>query len=230
MNIEEQRAHYAAIKNRIAGRVPILPKPQMARPILPVQECTLEKERRHVVMLANGMPNTSPELKASLVCLLQAYNVFWTEVIGKGRSRRISNCRRAITWLLHLRGWSFPRIGEFLHCDHSSCVYAVDKANSWGRVPRKRQKKSTFDWSRDPIPVPKLRGNLTATIESILQYNNTTWTHLMAKVESSEVILARRHIILFLHQKEWRPIKISQLVKISDSNVSRCIKKYGNAS
>lgn len=230
MNIEEQRAHYAAIKSRIAGRVPILPKPQMAEPKQPMQECALEKERRHVAMLANGMPNTSSELKASLVCLLQAYNVFWTEVTGKGRARRISNCRRAITWLLHLRGWSFPRIGEFIHCDHSSCVYAVDKANSWGRVPRKRQKKSTFDWSRDPISVPKLRGNLTATIESILQYHNTTWAHLMAKVESSEVILARRHIILFLHQKGWGPSKISQLIKIYDSSISRCIKKYGAAA
>lgn len=230
MNIHEQRAHYAAIKNRIAGRVTILPKPQMAESKQPMQECALEKERRHVAMLANGIPNTSPDLKASIVCLLQAYNVFWTEVTGRGRARRISYCRRAITWLLHIRGWSFPRIGEFMHCDHSSAVHAVDRANSFGRREKRIAKKIIHDCVGDPILMPSLRGNLNASIEKILQQNETTWTHVFMKSNAPKPMMARRQIILFLYSKGWRCAKISNFIGLYNSNVSRCIRKYGKAS
>jgi len=228
MNIEEQRAHYAAIKNRIAGRVPIMAKPKAIKPIQPFEEYELEKERRHIAMLANGMPKLAPDIKASVVCLLQAYSVFWTEVIGKGRARRISNCRRAITWLLHTRGWTFPRIAELINCDHTSCVHAIDRANSWARNLKKGLKKATREWSGEYTPVPQLRGNMTEDIEAILARHGTTWTHVIVKAYLPEVILARRYIVLYLSKKDWKPAKIGRLLNINGSNVTRTIQKYGS--
>jgi hypothetical protein len=229
VNIEEQRAHYAAIKNRISGRVPVVLKPA-TKPVQPIIEYAFEREQRRIAMLANGMPNMAPDLRASVISMLQAYGVFWTEVTGKGRARRISYCRRAITWILHTRGWSFPRIGEFMKCDHSSAVYAIDKINSFARCEKRIAKKAKREWNGDPIPVPKLRGSLTASIEKILQDNETTWAHVIVKSNAPKAMMARRQIILFLHAKRWNVAKISRLIHLYSSNVSRCIAKYGKAS
>lgn len=228
MNLEEQRAHYAAIKDRISGRIPVRLKP--IAPIKTHPEDHLEKERRHVAMLTSGMPSIASDLKASISCLLQAYGVFWTEVTGRCRARRISNCRRAITWLLHTRGWSFPRIGELLNCDHTSSVHAIDKANSWARNLKKGVKKATREWSGEYTPVPQLRGNLTEDIEAILAKHGTTWTHVIVKADLPEVVLARRYIVLYLHKKDWRPAKIGRLININGSNVTRTIQKYGKST
>lgn len=225
MNLEEQRAHYATIKDRLSGRVPVQKKnPHSTRMS---DEDRFEKERAHIASLANGLPNMPRDLKASIVCLLRAYDVFWTEVTGRCRTRRISHCRRAIIWLLHLRGWSLPRTSELINCDHTSCCHALDKANSWARNLKKGTKKATREWNGEYTPVPQLRGNLTKDIEAILEKNKTTWTHIIIKADLPEVILARREIVLYLHEKEWGPAKIAKLVNMYDSGTSRIIKKYG---
>jgi len=135
MNAQELIAHYAAVKNRIAPRdaravsIKIPPK---------IEIDPLEKERRRIALLTYGMPVIAPDVRYSIVSMLLAYNVSWFAVIGKGRRHRICMCRRAITWVLYLRGWSHPKIGKFMQCDHSSSVYAVHKANSWAYTNNKR--------------------------------------------------------------------------------------------
>lgn len=227
MNLEQQRAHYAAIKDRIAGRISI--QKQNEYHVTATPEDLAEKERAHVAKLASGLPKMPPDLRASIVCLLKAYDVFWTEVTGKGRTRRVSHCRRAITWLLHLRGWSLPRTAELLNCDHTSCCHALDKANSWTRNLKKGTKRATREWSGEYTPVPQLRGSLTENIEAILAKHATTWTHVIIKADLPEVILARRQIVLYLHEKGWGPTKIAKLINMYDSGTSRIIRKYGSA-
>ena len=135
MNAQELMAHYAAVRNRIAPRdaravsIKIPPK---------IEVDPLEKERRRIALLTYGMPVIAPDVKSSIVSMLLAYNVSWFAVIGKGRRHRICMCRRAITWVLYLRGWSHPKIGKLMQCDHSSSVYAVHKANSWAYTNNKR--------------------------------------------------------------------------------------------
>ena len=135
MNAQELIAHYAAVKNRIAPRrasvvsIKIPPK---------TEESSLSKEQRKIALLAYGMPAVAPDVRSSIVSMLLAYNVSWFAIIGKGRRHRICMCRRAITWVLYLRGWSHPKIGKLMQCDHSSSVYAVHKANSWAYTNNKR--------------------------------------------------------------------------------------------
>jgi len=135
MNAQELIAHYAAVKNRIA--------PKNARAVsikipLKIEVDPLEKERRRIALLTYGMPVIAPDVRSSIISMLLAYNVSWFAVIGKGRRHRICMCRRAITWVLYLRGWSHPKIGKLMQCDHSSSVYAVHKANSWAYTNNKR--------------------------------------------------------------------------------------------
>jgi hypothetical protein len=128
MNIEEQRAHYAAVKSRLVPKA--APVTRVERPPK-IEQGTTRKEQRHVAMLMYGLPIVSPSIRASVSSILLAYNVSWVAVVGRGRRHRVCMCRRAVTWLLHTRGWSYPKIGELMRRDHSTCVYAVHRANSW---------------------------------------------------------------------------------------------------
>ena len=129
MNIEEQRAHYAAVKNRIALK-PAMPQKVQA-PLEIIERDPVERERRKVILLAYGMPLLASDIKASILSMLLAYNVSWAAIISKSRIHRICMARRAITWILHLRGWSYPKIARLMGRDHSTCVYAIHRSNSW---------------------------------------------------------------------------------------------------
>lgn len=54
------------------------------------------------------------------------WNVSPSDIFGDGRRKAIAGARQEL--MHHLRfdlGWKFPRIGKFLHRDHSTCVYGA---------------------------------------------------------------------------------------------------------
>lgn len=126
MNIAELQQHYAEVRRRISGNAI-----QAVRP--PKLEITDERdwrEREFMRNLTAGMPSMSDDLRPSIVSMLVAYRIPWLAIVGRGRTRQICNCRRAIIWILHLRKWSTTRIGKFLgQKDHSSVVHALNTIN-----------------------------------------------------------------------------------------------------
>lgn len=129
MNVTELQQHYAEVRRRIAGE----PKRRVCIPkikkIEPVPTEISSKEREVIRSLAAGIPPASDDLRESVIQMLRAYRVPWMAIVGKSRVPQVVYCRRAIIWILHLRGWSTTKIGRFFGFDHSSINHALNKLN-----------------------------------------------------------------------------------------------------
>lgn len=127
MNAAELHQHYADVRRRITGEK----KRAVCPPKRPVEDGPRDNERAVTRNLTAGMPSMLDNLRPSIVSMLVAYRVPWMAVVGRGRTRQVCDCRRAIIWILHLRKWSTTRIGAFIgQKDHSSVVHALNKINS----------------------------------------------------------------------------------------------------
>jgi len=129
VNIAELHQHYAEVRRRISGAAKRPVCPPRTVPKLDLEAGLSEREIRVVRSLATGLPPASDDLKASIIHMMRAYGVPWMALTGASRVRRVVNCRRAIIWILHLRGWSTTKIANFFGFDHSSIVHALDKIN-----------------------------------------------------------------------------------------------------
>jgi chromosomal replication initiation ATPase DnaA len=53
------------------------------------------------------------------------FGVDRSELLGSGRTARVSEARHALAWALRQANWSLESIGDFLHRDHTTIIYAV---------------------------------------------------------------------------------------------------------
>lgn len=129
MNVEQLQQHYAEVRRRIAGaakRPVCQPKTTSS---LVLEEGMSEREVKLIRSFVAGLPPAQDELRTSIIHMMRAYGVPWMALIGRGRTKNVILCRRAIIWILHLRGWSTTKIANFFGFDHSSIVHALDKMN-----------------------------------------------------------------------------------------------------
>lgn len=130
MNAAELHQHYADVRRRIVGdkKRAVCP-PKLTAKLESIEEKGW-REKKVMRNLTAGMPPMPDDLRPSIVSMLVAYHMPWMAIVGRGRTRQICNCRRAIIWILHLRNWSTTRIGLFLgQKDHSSVIHALNKIN-----------------------------------------------------------------------------------------------------
>lgn len=48
-------------------------------------------------------------------------------LFGRSRVARITQARHALAWALRQQDWSLEAIGAYLHRDHTSIIYALDR-------------------------------------------------------------------------------------------------------
>ncbi len=53
------------------------------------------------------------------------FNVDKGLLMGDCRVARVAEARQALAWALRQAGWSLESIGDFLHRDHTTIIYAV---------------------------------------------------------------------------------------------------------
>jgi hypothetical protein len=122
MGLEQQRAHYRAVRARIAGTRPAPPPPApLAAPDPPPLAAPDPVARLPV----------SDRTRQSLRHVLAAYGATWDDVTGPAHHARTVTMRRAVYWLLHCNGFSLSRIGALTHRDHTSILHGLKKVNSW---------------------------------------------------------------------------------------------------
>jgi len=126
MNLEQQRAHYKAVRARIAGAA--APRPLAPVAAVPSPPEPVEPPPDPVASLP-----VAQATRDGLRCVLDAYGATWDDVVGPSRRTCYDAPRRAIYWLLHCRGFSTVSIGRLTRRDHSSIVYALSKVNPWTR-------------------------------------------------------------------------------------------------
>jgi hypothetical protein len=124
MGLEQQRAHYRAVRARIAGMrpAPPPPAPRQALPPDPPPPPPPDPVARLPV---------SDRTRQSLRHVLTAYGATWDDVTGPAHHARTVTMRRAVYWLMHCNGFSLSRIGALTHRDHTSILHGLKKVNSW---------------------------------------------------------------------------------------------------
>jgi hypothetical protein len=123
MGLEQQRAHYRAVRARIAATRPAPPPaaPDLAPPPAPSPPAPDPVARLPV----------SDRTRQSLRHVLAAYGATWDDVTGPAHHARTVTMRRAVYWLMHCNGFSLSRIGALTHRDHTSILHGLKKVNSW---------------------------------------------------------------------------------------------------
>ena len=99
-----------------------VPKPKvMPEPEIParLQAKVIEARDRLVGCYA------SKETKLEILVVLEDHDVTWLEVVGPSRVAKMVAARREVCRLLHGRGWSYGKIGDFVNRDHTSVMHAV---------------------------------------------------------------------------------------------------------
>lgn len=67
----------------------------------------------------------SKETKLEILTVLEEHDVTWLELIGPSRFAKLAACRKEVYRLLHKRGWSYAKIGDFMNRDHTSVMHGV---------------------------------------------------------------------------------------------------------
>ena len=131
MGTQDWAAHYREVRARIstpaslARKQAVCTSPQKTR--IETRDAVL---KRRMAELTYGLPQCSDDLRFSIQQILLAYNTSWLGIVGRSKFKDRHPPRRAITWMLHLRGWSTPQIGRFISRDHTTVVYSLQQVNS----------------------------------------------------------------------------------------------------
>lgn len=56
---------------------------------------------------------------------MQLFGVKRADLFSDNRTIRIAEARQALAWALRQHDWSLESIGDFLHRDHTTIIYAV---------------------------------------------------------------------------------------------------------
>jgi len=120
---QELRAHYAAIKQRIAAaaraaQIAMAPPPPPP-PIPPEPKPDLRPP------LLAGAP-VGP-IREVIEPILQRHELTWLEISSAKRSNRLVACRHECMWEMRRAGMSYPTIGTLLNRDHTTVIHGVKK-------------------------------------------------------------------------------------------------------
>lgn len=138
METQDWAAHYREVRARITAPASAARKQEVcARPEPPTEDMRDRAQRKRMSELMYGLPTCPPEIRFSIQQILLAYDMPWLAIIGRGKFASLHPPRRAITWMLHLRGWSTPQIGEFIGRDHTTVVHSLQKTNTHYKPVRK---------------------------------------------------------------------------------------------
>lgn len=138
MENQDWAAHYREVCARISAPASLARKQAVC--VIPPKPKVEPKDvvaKRRMVELMYGLPQCRDDLRFSIQQILIAYDTPWLGIIGRSRFRSRQPPRRAITWLLHLRGWSTPQIGRFIGRDHTTVVHSLQQVNSFYVRPAK---------------------------------------------------------------------------------------------
>lgn len=123
MTPDALKSHYAAVRSRLTASAYEPPK---ATPVVIAPEP--EPEPQHVNILA-GLPRIAGPAADSIRHLLVAYGATWRDL--RMGDRRYTSARRAVMWMLTLRGWSSPEIARVFGTDHTTILYHLFAINIW---------------------------------------------------------------------------------------------------
>ena len=73
----------------------------------------------------------SDATRQSIRHILDAYGATWFDLVRADRAARWRPARNALYWMLHCKGWSYPRIGRACRRDHTSILKSLRKATRW---------------------------------------------------------------------------------------------------
>jgi hypothetical protein len=71
--------------------------------------------------------------------ILKAYQENYRRLVSNQRDRHIVQCRIAVAMYLRKRGWSYPRVGNFMKRDHSSIVHLLEPERKRERYLKLRE-------------------------------------------------------------------------------------------
>lgn len=74
----------------------------------------------------SGVLSTWEDAREVVADVAQRRCVKASQVMGPDIRRDFARARHEVMWILHeQRGWSYPRIADFLAMDHSTCIYGA---------------------------------------------------------------------------------------------------------
>ena len=79
------------------------------------------------------------------------FNVKRSELLGSSRVARVVEARQSLAWALRQSNWSLESIGDLLHRDHTTIIYAlrvVDRKSA--RNPRFAEKLAVLQQQIEP--------------------------------------------------------------------------------
>lgn len=112
----ERRAKTATVD----GRKPRVEVP-VPEPVIPVKlEAAVSEARSRLAGCY-----ASKETKLEILTVLEEHETTWMDIIGPSRKSALVKARKEVCRLLHGRGWSYGKIGDFVNRDHTSVMHAV---------------------------------------------------------------------------------------------------------
>lgn len=97
-------------------------------------------------------------------------------ILGRSRETRTAEARQALAWALRQRHWAYEAIGDLLHRDHTTIIYAVRAvARRIERDPRFAER--VLPLTEDAAPPPDWQERIAA---------------IEARVAQLEALLAQR--------------------------------------
>lgn len=86
----------------------------------------------------------------------ELFDVSADDIMSRRRIRPITQARFALYAALRQRGWSYPRIGNFMGRDHSSVLVGVRKAEWLMERQRSYEEKveALAMWKPKPVTLP----------------------------------------------------------------------------
>jgi hypothetical protein len=129
------QSHYAAVRARITRPITTNITKSIKLPVVAVPEPEPAPEP---IRWMDGAPPMAKEIALSVKYILQAYGFTWREAFASRRDNvsRHRNARAAIFWLLHCRGWSYPKIGKLCGRDHTTVIWSLFRLNIWGATKK----------------------------------------------------------------------------------------------
>lgn len=138
METQDWVAHYRQVRARLNGNPSLARKQEVcARPEKPKVDTKDAARKKRLSELMYGVPQCADDLRFSIQQILVAYDTPWLAIVGRSRFKSRQPPKRAIIWMLHLRGWSTPQIGRFIHRDHTTVVHSLQRTNPCYRHIRK---------------------------------------------------------------------------------------------
>ncbi len=117
---------YRAIRNRLVGVLPAKPPTRKSRPLEPpdIDEALVILPKPSKAEL-DAIFEEDMEWRQGVKQILVRYGENLRRLVSNNRDRHIVECRTDVANYLRARGWSYPRIGEFMHRDHTSILNLV---------------------------------------------------------------------------------------------------------